>query len=153
MHTEIWWVTFVQNDHLHARTAEAVIIKYLTFRGPCIVSIFIYISNKMQITQFIYLWKLLYMFRGVFPPETCRAVSRDKLCNFVSCWIYNWIIKQLLVLLAELTLLELQCNGRLECFVFAALRIKMSDNWWPHSRADLVRTLAVLLSSPARQRG
>jgi hypothetical protein len=36
--------------------------------GPCIVSIFQYISNKMQITQFIYMWKLLYMFRVVLPP-------------------------------------------------------------------------------------
>jgi hypothetical protein len=25
------------------------------------------------------------------PPETCRAVYRYKLCNVVSCWIYNYI--------------------------------------------------------------
>jgi hypothetical protein len=40
----------------------------LTFMGTCIISIFQYISNKMQVTQFIYILKLLYMFWVVFPP-------------------------------------------------------------------------------------
>jgi hypothetical protein len=26
------------------------------------------------------------------PPETCRAVSRHKLCNVASCWIYTYIV-------------------------------------------------------------
>jgi len=40
----------------------------LTFMGSCIVNIFQYISDKMQLIQFIYIWKLLYMFRVVSPP-------------------------------------------------------------------------------------
>ena len=40
----------------------------LRFRGPCIVSIFRYISNKTQRYIVCYLWKLLYMFRVVSPP-------------------------------------------------------------------------------------
>jgi hypothetical protein len=36
--------------------------------GPCIVRIFQYISNKMQRYTVYYIWKLLYMFRVVFPP-------------------------------------------------------------------------------------
>jgi len=35
--------------------------------GPCIGSIFQYISNKMQ-RYTIYIWKLLYMFRVILPP-------------------------------------------------------------------------------------
>jgi hypothetical protein len=46
-----------------------VLLGYLTFMGPCIVSIFQYISQtKCNVTQFIYVWKLLYMFRVVLPP-------------------------------------------------------------------------------------
>jgi len=39
----------------------------LTFRGPCIVSIFWYISDKMQ-RYTVCFWKLLYMFPVVSPP-------------------------------------------------------------------------------------
>jgi len=48
---------------------------FLTFMGPCIVRIFEYISNKMQRYTVYFIWKLLYMFRVVPPPETCREVS------------------------------------------------------------------------------
>jgi len=41
-----------------------VLLGDLTFMGPCIVSIFQYISNKMQ-RYTVYVWKLLYMFRSV----------------------------------------------------------------------------------------
>ena len=41
----------------------------LTFVGPCIVNIFLYIyPTRCNFTQFIYIWKLLYMFRVVPPP-------------------------------------------------------------------------------------
>jgi hypothetical protein len=41
----------------------------LTFMVPCIVSIFQYIyPTRCNVTQFIYIWKLLYMFRVVLPP-------------------------------------------------------------------------------------
>ena len=36
--------------------------------GPCIVRIFQYISNKMQLYTVYYIWRLLYMFRVVPPP-------------------------------------------------------------------------------------
>jgi hypothetical protein len=47
-----------------------VLLGDLTFMGPCILSIFQYtcIANKMQLTQFIYIWKLLYIFRVALPP-------------------------------------------------------------------------------------
>ena len=48
-----------------------VLLGDLTFMGPCIVSIFQYISN---VTQFIYIWKLLYMFR-VVPSPVIRSAN------------------------------------------------------------------------------
>jgi hypothetical protein len=39
-----------------------------TFKGPCIVRIFQYISHKMQRYTVYFIWKLLYMFRVVPPP-------------------------------------------------------------------------------------
>jgi hypothetical protein len=44
-----------------------VLLGDLTFMGPCIVSIFQY-TTKCNVTQFIYIWKLLNMFRVVLPP-------------------------------------------------------------------------------------
>ena len=41
-------------------------------------SVFQYISNKMQRYTVYFIWRLLYVFRVVLPPETCRAVSRYK---------------------------------------------------------------------------
>jgi len=38
-------------------------------------NILIYISNKTQRYTVYFIWKLLYMFRVVVPPETCRAAS------------------------------------------------------------------------------
>jgi hypothetical protein len=38
------------------------------FMGPCIVSIFQYISNKMQRYTVYFIWKLLYLFRVVLSP-------------------------------------------------------------------------------------
>jgi hypothetical protein len=40
----------------------------LTFMGPCVLRIFLYISNKMQRYTVYCTWKLLYMFRVVLPP-------------------------------------------------------------------------------------
>jgi hypothetical protein len=43
----------------------------LTFMGPCMVSIFQYTRvypTRCNVTQFIYIWKLLYMFRVVLAP-------------------------------------------------------------------------------------
>jgi len=46
-----------------------VLLGDLTFMGTCIVSIFQYIDpTRCNVTQFIYIWKLLYMFRVVLPP-------------------------------------------------------------------------------------
>jgi hypothetical protein len=50
-----------------------VLLGDLTFMCPCIVSIFQYISTRCNVTQFIYIWKLLYMFRVVLPPFIRRA--------------------------------------------------------------------------------
>ena len=45
-----------------------ILLGDLTFMGPCIVSIFQYISNKMQrYTAYLYL-ETAYMFRVVLPP-------------------------------------------------------------------------------------
>jgi hypothetical protein len=44
-----------------------LILLDLTFMGPCIVSIFQY-TTRCNVTQFIYIWKLLYMFRVVLQP-------------------------------------------------------------------------------------
>jgi hypothetical protein len=46
-----------------------VLLGDLTFMGSCIVSIFQYIyPTRCNVTQFIHIWKLLYMFRVVLPP-------------------------------------------------------------------------------------
>jgi hypothetical protein len=53
-----------------------VLLGDLTFMGPCIESIFQYISNKMQrYTVYLYLEIALHV---DVPPETCRTVSRYK---------------------------------------------------------------------------
>jgi hypothetical protein len=41
--------------------------------GPCIVIIFLYISNKMQRYTVYFIWKPLYMFRVVPPPIVRNA--------------------------------------------------------------------------------
>ena len=43
--------------------------------GPCIVIIFQYISNKMQLDTDYFIWKLLYMFR-VDPPPIIRSANK-----------------------------------------------------------------------------
>jgi hypothetical protein len=48
---------------------------FFTFMSPYIVRIFEYISKKLQRYTVYFIWKLLYMFRVVPPPETCREVS------------------------------------------------------------------------------
>ena len=61
-----------------------------TFRGPCIINGFQGVANKMQRYTVFYFCKLLYMFRVDPPPETCRAVYRNKkkLYNVAFCWSY-----------------------------------------------------------------
>jgi hypothetical protein len=56
-----------------------VLLGDLTFMGPCIVSIpysniRVY-PSRCNVTQFIYTWKLLYMFRVVLPPIIGRAYN------------------------------------------------------------------------------
>jgi hypothetical protein len=51
-----------------------VLLGDLTFMGPCIVSVFQYISNKMQRYTVYCIWKLLYMFR-VLPPPIIRSAN------------------------------------------------------------------------------
>jgi hypothetical protein len=41
-----------------------ILLGDLTFMGPCIVH-----PTRCNVTQFIYIWKLLYMFRVVLPPN------------------------------------------------------------------------------------
>jgi hypothetical protein len=54
----------------------------LTFMGPCIVSIFQYISNKMH-RYTVYVWKLLCMFRVVFSPIIRSAYN----CIYSICYL------------------------------------------------------------------
>ena len=70
----------------------------LTFKVPCIVSIFRYISNKMQ-RYTLYFWKLLYMFRVVSPPiirSTYNCVSSIWYLSKRDCYLplswksWNW---------------------------------------------------------------
>jgi len=89
----------------------------LTFIGPYTVNILQYISNKMQLHTVYYIWKRLYMFRMVPPPiirsaNNCiysiwylsdrycylplAVSSYNKLCKVASCWIYPWLISNLM---------------------------------------------------------
>jgi len=54
------------NAELNPICHSLILLGDLTFMGPCIVSIFQYISNKIQ-RYTVYIWKLLYMFRVVLP--------------------------------------------------------------------------------------
>ena len=65
MHKDIYMISVFTDIH-HAYT---IINSNLTSMGPCIVNIFQYIyPTRCNFTQFIYIWKLLYMFRMVPPP-------------------------------------------------------------------------------------
>jgi len=55
---------------------------FLTFMSPCIVNIFQYISNKMQLYTVCFIWKLLYMFRMVPPPIIRSAYN----CIYSVCY-------------------------------------------------------------------
>ena len=72
---------------------------YLTFMGPCIISIFQYISNKVQRYTVYFIWKLVYMFR-VTPPPIVRSANNctysirylsHRYCYLpLSCKSWNW---------------------------------------------------------------
>src|SRR5215475_2366995 len=57
------------NAELNSICHLLVLLRDLTFMGPCIVSIFQYTvyPTRCNVTQFIYIRKLLYMFRVVLP--------------------------------------------------------------------------------------
>jgi hypothetical protein len=55
----------------------------LTFMGPCIVKIFLYLSNKMQRYTVYFFWKLLYMFR-VVPSPIIRSANN---CIYSICYL------------------------------------------------------------------
>jgi hypothetical protein len=70
--------------------------------GPCIVSIFQYISNKMQLyTVYLYLETALNVVDAVVctpddgwiyhPKHVEQFPDINKLCNVASCWIYSYI--------------------------------------------------------------
>jgi hypothetical protein len=60
--------------------------------GPCIVSIFQYISNKMQrYTVYLYLETALPVSGGTYTHHKEQFPDINKLCNVVSCWIYDYI--------------------------------------------------------------
>jgi hypothetical protein len=53
-----------------------VLLGDLTFMVSCILSIIQYIyPTRCNLTQFIYIWKLLYMFRVVLPPIISSAYN------------------------------------------------------------------------------
>jgi hypothetical protein len=60
-----------------------ILLGYFKFMGTCVVSIFQYIFNN--ITQFIYIWKLLYMFRVVLPPIITSAYN----CIYSICYSFQ----------------------------------------------------------------
>jgi hypothetical protein len=60
--------------------------------GPCIVSIFQYMSNKMQrYTVYLYLETALHVSGGISTHYQERFPDINKLCNVAFCWIYEYI--------------------------------------------------------------
>jgi hypothetical protein len=70
------------NTELNPICHLLILLGDLTFMGPCILSIFQYISNKMQRYAVYYIWKLLYMFQLV-PPPIIRSAN-----NYLKHLIY-----------------------------------------------------------------
>ena len=76
-----------------------VLLEDLTFMGPCIVSTFQYISNKMQrYTVYLYLETTLHVSGGspddgwkYHPKHVKQFPDINKLWNVASCWIYEYI--------------------------------------------------------------
>jgi hypothetical protein len=63
-----------------------ILLGDLTFMGPCIVSIFQHIPNKMQrYTVYSYLETALHV------SDKNKFPDKNKLCNVASCWIYEYI--------------------------------------------------------------
>ena len=72
--------------------------------GPCIVSIFQHISNKIQrYTVYLYLETALHVSGGIFthhqeriqlyhPKHVEQFPDINKLCNVASCWIFIGIL-------------------------------------------------------------
>jgi hypothetical protein len=61
-----------------------VLLGDLTFISTCIISIFQYIyTTRCNVTQFLYIWKLLYMFRVVIPPIIRSAYN----CIYSICYL------------------------------------------------------------------
>jgi hypothetical protein len=52
-----------------------ILLGDLTFMGTCIVSSFKLYPTRCNVTQFIYVWKLLYMFRVILPPTIRSAYN------------------------------------------------------------------------------
>jgi hypothetical protein len=65
----------------------------LTFMGSCIVNIFQYISNKMQLYTVYYIWELLYMFRVVPSP-----IIRSAYICIYSIWYLSRLYCYLLMM-------------------------------------------------------
>jgi hypothetical protein len=61
------------NAELNPICLLLVLLGDLTFMDPCIVSIFQY-TKRCNVALFIYIWKLLYMFR-VVPPPIIRSAN------------------------------------------------------------------------------
>jgi hypothetical protein len=72
-----------------------VLLGDLTFMSTCIVSIFQYISNKMQrYTVYLYLKTALHVSGSTSTHHQERIQlfpGINKLCNVASCWIYEYI--------------------------------------------------------------
>jgi hypothetical protein len=82
------WVFNPLNAELNPICHLLILLANLTFMGTCIVSIFQYTvySARCNVTQFIYVWKLLYMFRVVLPPIIRSAYN---------CIYSIWYLSQL----------------------------------------------------------
>jgi hypothetical protein len=71
---------------LHAMKANGELGTLLLQASPmCSVSIFQYMSNKMQLFTVIYIWKLLYMFWLLLPPIIRSAYS----CIYSIWYLFN----------------------------------------------------------------
>jgi hypothetical protein len=66
------WINSL-NAELNPISHSLILLEDLTFMGTCILSIFQYISNKMQRYTVYFIWKLLSMFRVVPSPITRSA--------------------------------------------------------------------------------
>jgi hypothetical protein len=114
-------------------------IYFLTFMGPCIVIIFLYMSNKMQSYTVYFIWELLYMFRVVPSP----IIRSENNCIY-SIWYLSYLYCYLPlswkswnqsecavggVSHPQITVAVWQIPDAVDTLVFAP-----DDGWWYHQK-------------------